>query len=125
MGLSTTASAVVVRQGRILGKDRSLISIAGSTTSMVAKAAERIERMRDAHDITIPLVGLTVAVPAVVTDKGQVLAAAEGIKFAGNTFRKRLEDELGVPVGLINDARASFAGESVRGGAVEASSEFT
>ncbi|MGV0813441.1 ROK family protein [Mycolicibacterium boenickei] len=118
MGLSTTTSTFVDLQGRILGEDRTLTAIAGSSKSMLAKTIDRITRMRDAHDIDIPLVGLTISVPAVVTDSGEVLSIAEGIDLAGDRFRARLQDALGVPVRLINDARASLIGEAWLGAAV-------
>jgi predicted NBD/HSP70 family sugar kinase len=120
MGLSSTTSAFVDLQGRTLGEDRSLVSILTGGKSMVGKAAERIARMRDAHDIAVPLVALTISVPAVVTEASEVLATADGANLdkVGDGLCKGLEDALGVPVGLINDARAALLGETLRGAAV-------
>ncbi|MGJ0204699.1 ROK family protein [Leucobacter sp. gxy201] len=104
VGIVGLGGVVHVRQRRELSERPSAVEVVHE----IAVAVERLRPELDAYD---RVVGLGVAVPALVDVETGTVELAPNLKWTGEPLARLLEERLDIPVVLANDAQVGAAAE--------------
>ncbi|MBX3290606.1 MAG: ROK family transcriptional regulator [Acidobacteria bacterium] len=109
IGVLDTVFAVSDFNGRIL-KQRSIPS-EGDPTRFLTKLASEISKLRNDHFSRSSFAGVGVSVPGLIDRETGTIEISPNLEWRNVPLRKTLEDELGLPVFVENDANAAAFSE--------------
>ena len=110
-GSDVFIGAVLTLDGGIVARREVPVAVDGDVLDAVVRLAHDLVGDADA-----PVLGIGVGSPGIVDDRGVILTAPN-LRWAGFDLRGALQDALGLPVLVANDANAAVLAEYTFGGA--------
>ncbi len=110
-GSDVFIGAVLTLDGDIVARREVPVAVDGDVIDAVVQLARDLVGDADA-----PVLGVGVGSPGIVDDRGVILTAPN-LRWAGFDLRSALQDALGLPVLVANDANAAVLAEYTFGGA--------
>jgi glucokinase len=107
VGGTKIAAAVVDASGNVLGGARTETPTGGSAAEAAVALEEAIVRIVSELQVEQPVVGVGLGIAGLVATPGDVVMTATNLRLEQHPLRDRLQDQLGVPVRIENDATAA------------------